>query len=209
MQNDTQNDTQNDKNVGYLDIIIGPMFSGKSTEMIRRVKRIMSKNKSIVVIKHSSDTRYSQNSICSHDKLKIDCISLQNINDLFNYPEYVTKFKNSKYVAIEEGQFFKDLYNSVVSFINIYHKHVIVVRLDGDYQQLPFGNNDLIRLIPHAENVIKLQGYCQLCDDLVPASFTRRIINSTKQCLVGGKESYIPVCRKHLDKTIKYENLFD
>ena len=193
-----QNDTQNDKNVGYLEIIIGPMFSGKSTEMIRRVKRIMSKNKSIIVIKHSSDTRYSQNSICSHDKLKIDCISLQNISDLFDNEGYVTKFINSKYVAIEEGQFFQDLYNSVNSFVNQHHKHVIICGLDGDYQQQPFGNNDLIRLIPCAENVIKLQGYCQLCEDLVPASFTRRIIDSKEQCVVGGKDSYIPVCRKHL-----------
>ena len=187
------------KEVGYLVLILGPMFSGKSTEMIRRVRRIMSKNKSIIVIKHSSDTRYSQNSICSHDKLKIDCISLQNISDLFDNDEYVTKFNKSKYVAIEEGQFFQDLYNNVVSFINIHHKHVIVVGLDGDYLQLPFGNSDLIRLMPHAEEIIKLQGYCQLCEDLVPASFTRRIIDSNEQCLVGGKDAYIPVCRKHLD----------
>ena len=184
-------------NQGRIEIILGCMFSGKSTEIIRRKRQLNSINKKVMVIKHSSDKRYHTDDVISHDQMSMNCFSLTNLMIIHSIQNLKKIFSNSEFIIIEEAQFFPDLFEFVTQAADEYNKCVIVAGLDGDFQRNPFGNSDLLRLIPHAEEVIKLKGYCQLCNDLTPASFTRRIINSTEQHLVGGKESYIPVCRKH------------
>ena len=190
---------QDNTNTGYLEIILGCMFSGKSTEIIRRANRLISIGKKIMLINHSSDTRYSLGSICSHNKIAIECINVSELNMIITQQQYNKKYMESEFIIIEEAQFFPDLFDFVTTSVDKNKKHMIIAGLDGDYQRKPFGNGDLLRLIPHAENIIKLSSYCQLCTPkLVNANFTRRIIDSNDQCLVGGKDMYIPVCRQHI-----------
>ena len=88
------------------------------------------------------------------------------------------------------------MYSFVTESLITDQKTIIVAGLDGDYKQEPFG--DILKLIPHAERVKKLSALCLKCNDGTPASFTKRIISSKLQTLVGSSESYIAVCRKHL-----------
>ena len=177
--------------MGRIDIIIGCMFSGKSTEMIRQYKRYLSIGKSILLINHSSDNRYGENVVSSHDKIQINCVSCNHLYDIVDKDI----FKNADILMIEEAQFFNDLFKFVTNAADHLNKTVIVSGLDGDYKREPFG--DILKLIPHAENVIKLKALCKMCNDGTPGCFTMRIVNCEGQLLVGGLDSYIPVCRKH------------
>lgn len=177
--------------IGNIKIILGPMFSGKSSEIIRLINRYKILNKKILAINHEIDNRYGENKIISHNKEKIDCINLKNLKPIMETEDY----KNSEVIVIEEAQFFSDLYEFVVTSADKYHKNIIVAGLDGDYQKKPFG--DLLRLIPHAESVVKLHALCLKCNDGTKAAFTKRIIDNDKKILVGSSENYQPVCRKH------------
>ena len=117
-------------------------------------------------------------------------MSLDVLSGVFELEE----FKNSKVVFVEEGQFFKDLYDFVVECADNYNKILIVSGLDGDYQRQPFG--DMLKIIPHAETIKKLNAFCEVCGDGTLAGFTQRIVDSKEQELIGVKE-YRAVCRKH------------
>ena len=180
---------------GRIEIIIGCMFSGKSTEIIKIMKRYRILNKKILAISHSIDTRYNKNTpqIITHDKISYDCIHLKELNSLKNTSSY----KESDLVVIEEAQFFPDLYNFVINAADIDNKTIVVAGLDGDYKKDPFG--DILKLIPHSEKVTKLEALCLKCGDGTPAHFTKRIVEDDNQTLVGSNESYIAVCRKHFN----------
>lgn len=178
-------------NKGELDIIIGCMFSGKSTEMIRLINRYKNiKHLDLLIINHKIDNRYGENVISSHDKLQIDCISLENLNDIRDENIYI----NADVIFIEEGQFFKDLYDFTLHSLDKMNKRVFIFGLDGDYLRNPFG--DICRLIPHCENIKKLKALCVKCNNGTEANFTKRIVESDSLELVGTNE-YIPVCRFH------------
>ena len=180
---------------GKINIIIGCMFSGKSTEIIRLIKRYRQINKyKLLLINHKSDSRYGNNVISSHDKVQLDCYSLEKLNDIKENDNY----KNSNIIFIEEGQFFKDLFQFVTEAADIDNKIVYVAGLDGDFKRDQFG--DICKLIPHAEEIIKLKAICSKCNDGTEANFTKRIINNTCIEVVGSKECYIPVCRKHYNE---------
>ena len=178
---------------GRIEIIIGCMFSGKSTEIIKIMKRYRMLNKKILAISHSIDTRYNGSTpqIVTHDKISYDCIQLKELLSLHQTQNY----KDAELIVIEEAQFFPDLYEFVVNAADVDNKTLVVAGLDGDYKKNPFG--DILRLIPHAENVTKLEALCLKCGDGTPAHFTKRIIENDNQTLVGSTESYIAVCRKH------------
>lgn len=179
--------------MGRLEIIMGCMFSGKSSEIIKIINSYTLLNKKIMAITHSIDTRYNKSAIIvTHDKIKYDCISTSNLLSLKEKDIY----KDADVVVIEEAQFFDDLYNFVIYCLKHDNKIVIVAGLDGDYKQEPFG--DILKLIPHAERVKKLSALCLLCNDGTLASFTKRKISCESQTFVGSSESYIAVCRKHL-----------
>lgn len=174
---------------GKLELIIGPMFSGKSTELIRRIRLQKTINKKVLVIKPSIDNRYNIDKLTSHNYDSVDCIVLQNLKD---FKDDVKKYDT---IIIDEGQFFPDLKEIVCSWINYYPVTIIVGGLDGDYQCNPIGQ--ILELIPYADKCKKLTSYCTICHDGTPAPFTYRIIKSDNKVLVGGAESYTPVCRKH------------
>ena len=188
--------------MGELHLIIGPMFAGKTTLLINKANSIIENIKpdEMMVINHSSDSRYCENTfVSSHDKVKIPCIAMTHLNTLFNDTESgnnINNISNINYIFINEGQFFPDLYDSIKKLLFDHNKIIYICGLDGDYKQEPFPNCKLLELIPYASSVVKLTANCYSCEKKAP--FTKRIINSTDVVLVGGSESYQPVCINHL-----------
>ena len=184
-----------------LEIIMGCMFSGKSTEVIRRIKRLKTLKKNVMVINHSIDTRYTdgiQGYIATHNRESEPCIST---DKLYNLIETQT-FRDAEVIIVEEAQFFKDLFDFTTKSLDIHGKQVIISGLDGDSNREPFG--EILRLIPHAEHVLKLSALCLECNDGTEAFFSKKLSTSKgdSQICVGAADKYIAVCRKHFNSTI-------
>ena len=172
-----------------LEVVLGPMFSGKTSYVYSIVKRYRSVNVSVVVIKPTCDNRYSVlPEIVTHDGVRFECV-LTNKN-LMSLDHEFTK---PKVIIIEEAQFFDDLELFVRCMVDNFHKHVIVVGLDGDYNRKPFGQ--ILQCIPNADKVTKLNALCVHCADGTPAIFSHRIVDEGGQVLVGGSDKYEPLCR--------------
>jgi thymidine kinase len=187
--------------MGYLNILIGCMFGQKTTELLRRVRRYKSIGYKVLVINYVGDNRYGKDCVASHDKdiEKAVCIEkLEDINELVCSGEY-------KVIAIDEGQFFKDLYTYVTKWADELPVHIVVAGLDGNSERQPFG--DMLRLIPHAEEVERLSAFCSICLDGTVAVYSKYIGNMSKDengVAIGGSDLYKPVCRKHyLSSNIK------
>lgn len=181
-----------DKDNRYLEIIIGPMFSGKSTEIIKRIKLLQTINKKVLVVKPVIDNRYELNKITTHNQESVDCIVLNNLNDI-NF----TTIESFDSLVIDEAQFFPDLFQVIEYLLDNFNINIIVAGLDGDFQRKPIGQ--ILTLIPLADKCIKLNSYCSLCKDRTEAPFSFRLDQSKEIFLVGGADKYIPVCRKHYD----------
>ena len=179
---------------GTLELIIGPMYAGKSTELIRIINRYRSLGKSILVINHIFNNRYNSNNLTTHNKEEIEnCIIVSKLEEIeINHKNI---FDSVDVIVIEELQFFEDAYNFVTKWCDINGKNLICAGLDGDFERKPFG--DVLRLIPHSEKIIKLTALCVRCGDGTPAIFSKRIISNTNKMLVGGSEEYAACCRKH------------
>jgi thymidine kinase len=176
---------------GSINVIIGCMFSGKTSELIKIARRNRIINKNVIIINYSDDLRYSDESkMMSHDRIGLECISCRNLNEILNNNQYPA----ADIICINEGQFYENLHNFCT--VASQHKHVYVCGLDGDYLQRPFG--EMLSIIPIAENVERLHAFCKGCNDGTLAFFTKRIADSDETVLIGGEESYIPVCRKCL-----------
>ena len=182
---------------GSVDLYIGPMFSGKSTMLIRMANNYKSIGKNILAINNTKDTRYNNGKITTHDNNSIDCIMLNKLSDIFSNDKCQEKYKNADIILIEELQFFED--ENIVDFIttaaDIDGKKVIASGLDGDYNRQPFSN--IVKLISYADNVTKLKGFCKMCNDGTLSIFTKRLVESNSNILVGGSDMYMSVCRKH------------
>ena len=172
---------------GYLKLIIGPMFSGKTSSLIDIYNNIDNQSQAIV-INHVSDNRYTdKNELISHDGTKIPCYNFNKIRDLYDLDP---NFKNIKYVLINEAQFFDDLVKMVTILVEKYNINVYLAGLDGDFQKSKFGC--ILDLIPLSDEVIKLNAICK-CG--LPAPFSMRITDEKKQVSVG-TNNYRPTCRK-------------
>ena len=177
--------------MGYLELIIGPMYAGKSTELIRIINRYKCLNKNIISINHSLNNRYGSDGITTHNKEKVeDCISINKLKDIED-----NLIDDSDVIIIEELQFFSDAYDTIISWCDLKDKIVIAAGLDGDFMRLPFG--DVLKLIPHAEKITKLNALCKRCGDGTLAHFTKRITKDSQITLVGSNDIYEAVCRKH------------
>jgi thymidine kinase len=176
-----------------LDITLGPMFSGKTTELNRKAKRFRIISNNVLVINHSSDNRYgSASDTLSHDNcFSCPSVPTNRLESLYKNP----MFTNAKYVLINEAQFFPDLYDFCKKAVDTFGKHVSVFGLDGDFQRKPFG--EILKIIPLANSVTKLTALCKVCGDGTPGLFTKRTTNQCEQVLVGGAECYQAVCRRH------------
>ena len=177
-----------------LDIVLGPMFSGKSSHAMSYVRRKRAIGKKVIVIKPNIDRRYSQDDVMvTHDREQIPCM-VWDVNETLVPRLEITV---NDCVVIEEAQFFRGLCQFVVYLLKSYKRDILVVGLDGDARQESFG--EVLKCIPFATNVTKLHAYCMLCKDGTVAPFTRRNDDSGPQVDVGGSDKYLPVCIKHLN----------
>ena len=177
---------------GYLKIILGCMFSGKTTEIFREYRRHTSCAFECLLINHLSDKRYTNNEekISSHDGIIVNSINIgDKLFDFFKKESYLSRYE---VVFINEGQFFEDLYKFVDYVVNKKNKKVYVCGLDGDFQRKKFGS--LLDIIPLADDVIKIKAICTECKSK-DAIFTHRISQEKTQTIIGGSESYKPLCR--------------
>lgn len=189
---------------GYLEIILGPMYSSKTTRLVEIYKKCKFCNISVAVINHAIDNRYDDELLSTHDKIKIPCIKTEKLFDIWtnhisleepvdDIPRIKDKFKvaSSKVILINEGQFFPDLLEFVIELLN-HGKEVYVCGLDGDFERKKFGQ--ILDLIPLCDKVEKLTSLCSICKNGTKGIFSMRLTNEKEQTIVGS-ENYIPVCR--------------
>lgn len=178
---------------GYLEIIFGPMFSGKTTYLIEKYKQHKSLGHTTCVINHILDKdRYGEN-LCSHDNIQINCVYVQNLFELFRNQELMTSIQNSQVILINECQFFEDLLDFVLPLVETDNKTVYVCGLDSDFERKKFGK--LLDLIPYCDNIVKLKSLCVRCNNGIPALFSKRITINRNTVEIGS-DNYIPLCRK-------------
>ena len=179
---------------GYLEIIIGPMFSSKTTTLLEIYKKCKFCNIPVAIINHSLDKRYDDTMIVSHDKINAPCIQTKLLNDVWNKTdvESYNMVRNSEVILINEGQFFEDLFTIVIDMLDK-NKKVYIAGLDGDFERNKFGS--ILDLIPICDKVTKLTSLCATCKDGTPGIFSMRLTSETEQTIIGS-DNYIPVCRK-------------
>ena len=191
---------------GWIEVICGCMFAGKTEELIRRINVLSYARKNILVFKPKIDDRYSTTEIASHAGSKVPCIVISEAKEILNHVNYDTDV-----VAIDEVQFFDEDVVDICEYLADSGLRVMVAGLDKDFRGEPFGV--LPDLLTRAEFVTKLTAVCAKCG--VPATRTQRIINGKPASfndpivLVGAKEAYEPRCRhchEIVEKPIKFEN---
>jgi thymidine kinase len=179
---------------GRIEVICGSMFSGKSEELIRRVRRAIIARQNIQVFKPAIDNRYGIESVTSHSGLVIEAVPVQSSSEIVSLTA-----ENTTVVAIDEVQFFDMDIVKVVSGLASSGIRVICAGLDMDFRGEPFG--PMPQLMACAEEVSKLRAICMVCGD--QAAFTQRLVNGRPAryddpvILVGAQERYEARCRNH------------
>lgn len=188
---------------GYLELYLGPMFSGKTTHLIQQYKLHTYIGKKVAVINYSGDTRYTKDCmLSSHDKIMIPCIMSSTLGEVWaisasgsscaSESSSATSVKEADVIIINEGQFFEDLYEVVLDMVDHFHKTVYISGLDGDFQRNKFGR--ILDLIPHCDKITKLHSLCALCKNGNAGIFSHRITKEQEQMVIGS-DNYIPLCR--------------
>jgi thymidine kinase len=174
------------KESGKIELILGPMFSGKSTRLIGLIRKYTYKAKKTIMIKFIADKRYSEKSeVVTHDLLKYDSIECKNLR------ENLEKIKTYDVIGIDEGQFFPDLVE-VCEELALMKKTIIIAALNGDFRMEPFPV--IANLIPKADKIKLLKAYCFNCHK--DANYSLRIVQSNDTVLIGADEAYKPACRE-------------
>ena len=183
----------------YLEIFMGPMFSGKSSKLVEVITE--HKNDPTIkqlVINHATDIRYGKNAIITHKNESIPCHSISSLTDILELPDYMM----ATHIYIDEGQFFQDLRDSVALIMLNSNKKIYVAGLDSDFEIKPFANLGILGLVPLANKVTKFTARCYICQQ--PAPYTMRVTNSNEQILVGTNAEYQPSCFIHHNKVIPH-----
>ena len=177
----------------YLEIILGSMFSGKTSRLVEIYKQCKFCNIPVIVINHSCDNRYDDELLSTHDKIKIPCIKTNSLFEVWHkyYLDINNEINKAEVILINEGQFFTDLYEVVVDMLQK-GKKIYVCGLDGDFKRNRFGQ--ILDLIPLCDKVTKLTSLCSICKNGTPGIFSKRITTEKEQTIVGS-DNYIPVCR--------------
>lgn len=190
----------------YLEIIIGPMYSGKTSKLLEIYKQCKFCDISVAVINHSYDQRYHETLLSTHDKLMIPCIQLNTLESWHNTVMYENKMlKDADVILINEAQFFQDLYDVVIDMLKN-NKKIYICGLDGDFERKKFGQ--ILDLIPYCDKITKLTSLCSICKNGNLAIFSLRITNDIEQTVIGS-ENYIPVCRTCYDTQYKNKKIID
>tara|TARA_B110000967_G_C18683878_1_gene459510 strand:- start:109 stop:693 length:585 start_codon:yes stop_codon:yes gene_type:complete len=185
-----------------LNVVIGPMYSGKSSYLIRKINNSILNKEHIIVINHISDTRYNKNKITNHNNISTDAVLLTNLKNIYIYIKNNSiNLEDIDHIYIDESQFFTDLEEVVSELINKSTNFknnklkITCVGLDGDFQQNVFNEGQLLKLISKATTVTKLFSKCYKCGKQAP--FTSRLIDKTDQILIGSMDVYVASCYIH------------
>lgn len=185
---------------GFLEIIYGPMKSGKTSRLLQLYKQFKFCGVPVMVINNSKDNRYSETYLSTHDKVMIPCIKSNNLSEIINLTdidsetistEYVREFTEASVILINEAQFFDDIVEWVTIAVEKYKKNVYICGLNSDFKRKPFGN--WLDLEQICDRVTHLHSWCSICKKN-PALFSHRLTNETEKIIIGS-ENYIPVCR--------------
>lgn len=176
-----------------IDLIIGPMCSGKSSELIRRLNIYSEMDMKVLYINSAFDTR-SNNTFSTHNgtigNLPFDSLKILELKE--------TDVSAYDVVGVDEAQFFKGLKDTALEWADKKGKIVLIAGLNGDYNMKPFG--EVLDLVSYCDTLTKLSAFCIICKNkkriMRPAHFTKRITTEDTTVLIGGKETYNPVCRE-------------
>lgn len=173
-----------------LDIILGPMFAGKSSRILSIESRYASLGMRVLILKHSSDTRYGQyDDVITHDRRRVPCRRLLSLNELEE--ETLVRFD---VVIVDEAHFFPGLVAFVRRVVEGHRKALFLVGLDGDSNRRPFG--ELLECIPLADRIERITAFCRRCANGTPGLFSYRNPGPhNQQVIVGGPERYETLCR--------------
>ena len=188
--------SENIKKNGCIEVICGSMFSGKTEELIRRLKRAKFANQRIEIFKPEVDTRYSEMDVVSHDLHSIPCTPVKDPVKMLEAAD------DTQVVGIDEAQFFDESLIGVAQELANRGKRVIIAGLDTDYKGKPFG--PIPALMAVAEDVQKVHAICVKCGNL--ANHSHRLTKSHKLVVLGEKDVYEPLCRQCYNEAMEAEN---
>ena len=174
------------KETGWIEVITGCMFSGKTEELIRRLRRAKIAKQKVVIFKPNIDTRYSNNSIVSHSEQSLPSILIKDVNEILDLIE------DAQVIGIDEAQFFSNDLIDVCNKLADEGKRVIVAGLDMDYKGIPF--EPMPQILSVAEYITKSLAICVECGN--PADRTQRKTTSSERVIVGAADVYEARCRK-------------
>lgn len=190
----TSNDLRANCKTGYLELILGPMWSGKTSTLLTYYRQFCFCKLNVCVINFKADDRYSETMLSTHDKQMIPCIMGFSMEEIMRIPENAKKINESHAILINEGQFFDDIVEFTTQMVEQQHKKIYICGLDGDFKREKIGK--LLDLVPICDKVIKLRALCGKCKDGTHAPFSFRNTSSTEQVLIGADDIYVPLCRK-------------
>ena len=174
------------KETGWIEVITGCMFSGKTEELIRRLRRAKIAKQKVVIFKPNIDTRYSSNSIVSHSEQSLPSILIKDVKEILDLVE------DAQVIGIDEAQFFSNDLIDVCNKLADDGKRVIVAGLDMDYKGIPF--EPIPQILSVAEYITKSLAICVICGN--PADRTQRKTHSSERVIVGAADVYEARCRK-------------
>ena len=180
------------KNTGWIEVICGPMFSGKTEELIRRLVRAQIAKQRVAIFKPITDKRFAEDYIVSHNQRKIKSIQVQETNKILDYQDKADVF------GIDEAQFFDSSIVAICRSLANSGKRVVVAGLEKDFLTKSFGS--MPDLLVDAEYITKVNAICMQCGD--PANYSHRISSEKKQVVVGETDKYEALCRKCYQKEI-------
>lgn len=191
-RNETEEETQ--KGVGSVHLILGPMFAGKTTRLLERVKQLEeSVSANVLLLKSDKDTRYAKDKVVTHDGRGRECFPVKSLElEVVVKTVGERKWNECDVVAVDEAQFLTNLYEFCRVAADEHDKIVLVAGLNGDFKRETFG--EVQETLPLCDSVTKLTAKCK-CGR--PALFSKRIVNvGDGQELVGGADKYLPACRR-------------
>ena len=182
---------------GWIEVICGSMFSGKTEELIRRLKRAQFANHTVAIFKPAIDKRYDERDIVSHDGVRIRSIAVSNAQDI------AANVIDIDVIGIDEIQFFADNIIDVVKDLALLKTRVICAGLDMDFNRKGFGA--MPELLAQADFVTKLHAICSVCGDM--ANYSYRKTTDDKTIVLGEKDVYEPRCRSCYDRDDKKQGV--
>ena len=174
--------------MGSLELIIGPMYAGKTNKIIEIYNELINTT-NVLVIDYIEENIIETGKITSHDNLKIDCLKTNKLENIKLHLK--EKYDDYKHIIVNEAQFFQNLKDWVLNILEIENNNITLCGLDADFNRSKFG--EIWDLIPHADSVIKLKGKCNYCDN--KSLYSHRINNKLSQQVILDCTLYLPLCR--------------